>query len=395
MKEFKNLMPYRDALEVLLSKSVEMEVEEIDLEGALGRVLSDDVQSPIDSPPFDRSAMDGYALLAEDTFSVSESSWANLEVIDDITAGEVTDKQVSSGKAVGIMTGAKMPLGADAVVMQEFTRRDGNRLQVGKRIPPRKNVSLKGEDVRLDEKVLSAGTRLSAEQIATLRSLGIMNVSVRRKPVASVIVTGDEFTESPGAEGKIFESNSIMLSKLLEAVGCEVGHVGVVNDDEHAILEAIDLARGSDLVMITGGSSFGKKDMSSVVFEDFLFHGVTIKPGRPFGFAMKEGLPIFVMSGYPVAAIVQFYLFAVPFFEKCMNTSMLKKIKLPMSAEHPSQLGRMEFVRCSIEDGKVVPIRKSGSSMLASLARADGFILIDEVTEGLNRGEMVDFRFFL
>ncbi|HOP09667.1 MAG TPA: molybdopterin-binding protein, partial [Candidatus Methanofastidiosa archaeon] len=197
------------------------------------------------------------------------------------------------------------------------------------------------------------------------------------------------------ADGKIFESNSLMLSKLLESANCDIGHVSVVNDDKDSIISALARAADSDFIMVTGGSSFGKKDMSSIIFEDFVFHGVTTKPGRPLGFVIWEGKPVYVMSGYPVAAFVQFYMFVIPFLEKTMGTRYLRKVKMVMSTDLPSQLGRTEFVRCRIKEGMVEPIRKSGSSMLSSVANADGFVLVDELTEGLNKGDVIEFNCFV
>jgi len=395
MSEFKNLLPYQKALEVALSRSLALDSEELELEKALGRVISEDIISPCDSPPFDRAAMDGYAIIAEDTFGVSESSWARLEVIDDITAGQTSEKELTSGKAIGIMTGAKMPEGANAVVMQEFVRREGSSIDVGQRLPPLKNVCLRGEDVKESETVLKRGTRLSAEHLAVLRSLGIGSVKVKGRPKASVIVTGDEFTDDIKEDGKIIESNSLLLTGLLESVGCGILDVSVVKDDESDILEGLEKAKDSDMILITGGSSFGKRDMSSIVFKDFLYHGVTIKPGRPFGLALKDDVPVFVMSGYPVAAFVQFYLFVIPFLEVSLGTNFIKKAPLHISSDHTSQLGRMEFIRCRLSNGLVEPIRRSGSSMISSIASADGFILIDEMTEGINKGDIVEFNYFI
>lgn len=397
MKEFKDLLPYSKALERMLSNSLELGVEKTDLENAIGRVLSDDVSSPIDSPPFDRAAMDGYAIRAEDSFGVREDHPIELRVVDDITAGQVSSETVSPGSAVGIMTGAKMPKGADCVIMQEFTSRNGDALKILSKVPPNKNVSLRGEDTHLGDKVLLQGTMLSARHLAYVRSLGVENVTVKARPKVSIIVTGDEFILAKAPEeGKIFESNSLMLSKLLDAIGCEVPSVSVVPDDEAMIQEAIESAsEKSDMLLITGGSSFGKKDMAHKLFDNFVFHGVTIKPGRPFGFTLRGEMPCFIMSGYPVASYVQFYLFVIPFIESALSTSILKRAFLPIDVERPSSLGRMEFVRCRIMAGNVEPIRSSGSSMISSLAIADGYILIDELTEGINPGDMIEFTYFL
>lgn len=397
MKEFKKLFSYYEALDILLSRPISPKEEMIGIRESRGRVLASDVRSPVDSPPFDRAAMDGYAIVAEDTFCVGESSPAVLEVTDDITAGQVSGRTVTNGKAIGVMTGTKLPQGANAVVMQEFTRRDGNSLEVTQRLPPQKNVSMRGEDISKGDMVSSAGTLVSSRHISLMGSLGIESVKVFKRPAASIIVTGDEFTSEDGeygADGKIFESNSLMLSSLLEEIGCSVSSVQIVPDEVGMISRSIDVSGPSDFVLLTGGSSFGAKDMAHKIFPKFLFHGVTIKPGRPFGLSERNGKPCFVMSGYPVAAFAQFYLFVVPYIEAALGTSLLKKAILPISTDLSSSLGRMEFVRCRLEGGIVEPVMRSGSGVLSSLVQADGYILVDELTEGLNRGEMVEFTYF-
>lgn len=397
MKEFKSLMSYEKALEIVIKNSSEFDSESVDLTDSLGRVLSEDIVSKLDSPSFDRSAMDGFAIQAKDSFSISEGSHITLRLIDSITAGKVSSKKVTTGTAIEIMTGAMMPEGADSVVMQEFSERDGDNVRIYKKVFPYLHVSRRGEDIKKGDLLIKKGTILSAEHLSLLKSQGVEKVIVKRIPRIGIIVTGDELVERIDARdlGKILDSNSIMLSSLSKKALCKITYQTRVNDDQDEILNAISNAKKeSDIILITGGSSFGKKDLLPRIIGDMLFHGVTIKPGKPIGFSIKD-VPVFVMSGYPVASFVQFYLFVIPYLESIMKTKILKDVKLPFSVSMASELGRLEFVRCRIEDDEIVPLRIFGSGIISSISNSTGFVLIDEKTEGINKGEKIRFYYYI
>jgi len=397
MKEFKSLLSYNKALDLVKARSNEFDSEIIALNDSLDRIISEDIFSPFDSPGFDRSAMDGYAIQAKDTFSISEGSHVTLKVIDSITAGKVSYKEVVTGTAIEIMTGAMIPKGADSVVMQEFTEKENGIIHVYKKVFPYLHVSRKGEDIRGGDLILKKGKIIGPEHLSLLKSLGIEKIVVKKRPRISIIVTGDELVEDTNEieNGMIIDSNSIMLSSLTKKAMCEVVHQIRVADDQEEILKAIKTSKkDSDIILITGGSSFGKKDYLPKIIENIVFHGVTVKPGKPIGFAI-QGQPIFIMSGYPVASFVQFYLFVVPYLENILKTKLLKSVDLPFSENYSSELGRVEFVRCIIKDNEIFPVRLSGSGVISSISSSTGYSLINENTEGVNKGEKCRFYYYL
>ncbi|WP_297550109.1 gephyrin-like molybdotransferase Glp [Thermococcus sp.] len=391
MKEFKRLTPYREALSLLLNDLTEIsEFEEVVINDALGRVLAEDVVSPIDSPPFDRSAVDGYALRAEDTFPAREYNPVELKVIDEITAGEESSAKVEPGTAVKLMTGSKIPEGANAVLMQEMAERDRDVIRVLRPVAPGQNVAFAGEDVKKGEIILRKGGILRPQDLALLKSVGFKRVKVKKKPRVGIIVTGDElieeFDEEALKSGKILESNSIMLKGLVRQYFGEPVFYGVVPDDEDAIRNAIERAkRENDLVLVTGGSAFGDKDFAHR-FVRLLFHGTTIKPGRPIGYGER----VFIMSGYPVAVFAQFHLYVKHALAKLVGAKNYEvRVRAKLTDRVPSQLGRYEFVKAWYENGVARPIKKKGSGIISSLVESNGYIEIPEDSEGHLEGEEV------
>ncbi|WP_297418991.1 molybdopterin molybdotransferase MoeA [Thermococcus sp.] len=391
MREFKRLTPYREALRLMLGDLVEIgEVEEIPLGGALSRVLAEDIVSPIDSPLFDRAAVDGYALRAEDTFQAREYRPVEIKVIDEIVAGEGSKVKVKHGTAVKLTTGAKIPEGANAVLMQEMAERDGTIIRVLRPVAPGQNVAFAGEDVKKGEVVLKRGQVLRPQDLALLRSLGFKTVKVKRKPLIGIIVTGDELIEEFDEEtlkaGKIFDSNSVMLEGLVKRYFGEPRFYGVIPDDEEIIGEAIARAKKEcDLVLVTGGSAFGDRDFAHR-FVNLLFHGTTIKPGRPVGYGER----VFIMSGYPAAVFTQFHLYVKHALAKLTGVIDYEtRVWAKLIERVPSQLGRYEFIKIRYENGEVRPIHKKGSGIISSLVESNGYLEIPEDSEGYLEGEEV------
>ncbi len=366
------------------------ETEEVSIDKVLGRVLAEDIVSLIDSPPFDRAAVDGYALRAEDTFQAREYRPVEIRVIDEIVAGEESKAKVEPSTAVKLTTGAKMPEGANAVLMQEMTEREGDIIRVLRPVAPGQNVAFAGEDVKKGELVLRKGQILRPQDLALLKSLGFKTVRVKRKPVVGIIVTGDELIEEFDEEalkaGKILDSNSIMLAGLVRQYFGEPRFYGAIPDDEERIGETIKKAREEcGLVLVTGGSAFGDKDFAHH-FVSLLFHGTTIKPGRPMGYGERT----FVMSGYPVAVFAQFHLYVKHALAKLVGARDYEiKVRARLVERIPSQLGRYEFVKVRYENGEARPIRRKGSGIISSLVESNGYIEIPEDSEGYLEGEDV------
>ncbi|NJE06582.1 molybdopterin molybdotransferase MoeA [Thermococcus sp. M36] len=396
MREFKKLTPYREALRLVLDDLKEItDVEEVSLDDALGRVLAENIVSPIDSPPFDRSAVDGYALRAEDTFQAREYRPVELKVIDEIVAGDESEARVGPGTAVKLMTGSKMPEGANAVLMQEMAEREGDVIRVLRPVAPGQNVAFAGEDVKRGEVLLRKGHVLRPQDLALLKSVGFRSVRVKRKPLVGIIVTGDElieeFDEDAIRAGKILESNSVMLRGLVRQYFGEPVFYGVVPDDEERIRNAIETAKGEcDIVLVTGGSAFGDKDFAHR-FVKLLFHGTTIKPGRPIGYGER----VFVMSGYPAAVFTQFHLYVKHALAKLVGARDYEvRVRARLAEKVPSQLGRHEFIKVRYEDGVARPIRKKGSGIISALVESNGYIEIPEDSEGYLEGETVEVSLY-
>ncbi|WP_461866188.1 molybdopterin molybdotransferase MoeA [Thermococcus sp.] len=396
MREFKKLTPYRRAFELMLDDLEEIkEAEKVPLSKVYGRVLAEDVVSPIDSPPFNRAAVDGYAVMAEDTFQAREYSPVKLDVIDEITTGMKSNAEVSPGKAVKLMTGSKMPEGANAVVMQEHVKQKEDKIYILRPVAPGQNVAFAGEDVRKGETVLRKGQVLRPQEVALLKSLGFREIRVRRKPRVGIIITGDElideFDEKALKAGKILESSSALLWGLVKQYFGEPVFYGVLPDDEKIISEAIKTARmENDLVLVTGGSAFGDKDLAHHSIR-LLFHGTTIKPGRPIGYGER----VFVISGYPAAVFAQFHLFVKYALAKLAGARFKPiTVTAELTDKVSSQLGRYEFIRVWYEAGKVRPIKKRGSGLISALVKSNGYIIIPENSEGYLKGDRVEVTLY-
>ncbi|AFK23109.1 molybdenum cofactor biosynthesis protein [Pyrococcus sp. ST04] len=364
--------------------------EKIKLEDAAGRVLAEDIVASFDLPPFDRSAVDGYAIRAEDTFQAREYSPIELEVIEEVPAGASPSMEITPGKAIKVLTGAKIPKGANAVIMQEMVKRENNKIYVLRPVAPGQNIAFAGEDVKKGEIVLKKGSILRAQDLAMLKALGIRKVSVKKRPRVGIIITGSELVDEPDEEafrsGKIVETNSIMLINLVERYFGEPIFYGVTPDEEEEIREKIERAKEEcDLVLVTGGSAFGDKDYAHK-FVNLLFHGTTIKPGRPIGYGER----VFIMSGYPVAVFVQFHLFVKHALAKMVGAKNYEiKVKAIIEEDVPSQLGRYEFIKVYYEEGRAKVVKKKGSGIISSLVRSNGYLTIPEDSEGHRRGEEV------
>ena len=405
-KGFYRLTPVHEALDRLLSGLKTLGEEEVELEEALGRVLAQDVVAEKDNPPFDRAAMDGFALKGENTFGASQSNPIYFKIIGEVLTGRSFAGEVGEFEAVRITTGAPMPQGADAVVMLEHVNELGEEIEVLKPVPPGKNVSLRGEDYRKGERLLSKGRTLNPQEIAILASLGLRRVRVFRRPKVGIISTGDEIKE-PGEElreGEIYDTNSFALAALTAQAGAGAVRLGIVKDDYAAMKEAIQAALNFDVLLISGATSVGKRDVVPEIVRELgevLVHGVAMRPGEPTGFGYIGKTLVFMLPGYPVASIVAFETFVRPALQVMQGMKPAvpyPAIRARLRRKIPSELGRRDFVRVRVEragDGyEAEPLRISGSGIVSSLVRADGFVIVPENTEGIEKGEEVEVRLF-
>ncbi len=405
-KGFSRLTPVKEALKAVLDGAETLKSEEVDLENALGRVLAQDVLSPIDLPPFDRAAMDGYAVRGEDTFGASQTNPIYFRIIGEVTTGEQFSGEVKEYEAVKITTGAPLPKGANAVVMLEFTSELNGEVEVFKPTPPGKNVSRRGEDVKKGDVVLNRGEKLSPREIALCAALGIKKLKVIKRPRVAILSTGDELLE-PGEEhkpDKIYDANSFSLYALCKEENAITNRIGILPDDYNKIKSKIESLMGYDVVLISGATSVGKKDLiPEIVAElgEIVFHGVAMRPGEPTGYGRIGSAHVFMLPGFPVATIVAFETFVRPLLQKLSGTSPKSpypKIKAVLKRKIASELGRRDFVRVKVfksEEGYIAePLRTSGSGIISSLTRAQGFVIVPENTEGVEQGEEVEVNLF-
>lgn len=405
MLDKKYLLP-KDALKLILGnvKFRSLPVEIVSLEDAYNRVTYEEILSPEDLPGFNRSTVDGFAVRAVDTFGAKEGMPAYLNVKGEIPMGAIPEFSISQGECASIATGGMLPEGADAVVMIEHVNVISKDLiEVLRAVSPWENVIFRDEDVKKGEIVLGAGKRLKSQDIGALAGLGITEVSVVKKPTVSIILTGDEII--PHSEkvspGQVRDVNSFTLAGLSLKAGANPLKMGIVRDSYDEIKATVEKAfRMSDIILITGGTSAGVKDMSARVIDELgspgvIFHGVSIKPGKPIIGGVCDGKPVFGLPGHPVAVYICFELFVKPVIEHMLGLDERKVkriVKAKISRNLHSQAGREDFIRVSLEEREgqlwATPLL-SKSGLIMSLVRADGILHIPAELLGFQEGDEV------
>jgi molybdopterin molybdotransferase len=385
------MIQYEDAYRIVMESAVGLGTETAPLFEACGRVLAEDVASDIDMPPFDKSAMDGYACRAEDL-------GRPLEVVDTIPAGRMPHAAIGPGQCAKIMTGGVVPEGADCVVMIEHTEMREGKVVVTKKTGVL-NICYRAEDVRAGDVVLRKGTLISPSEIAVLAAVGRTEVPVTRKPVIGIVATGNELVDPAGrpAAAEIRDSNRAQLFSQSELAGCVPVDLGIVPDEPGAIADVIEREEGNvDIFLFSGGVSMGDYDYVPRVLDEqgfeLLFEKVAIKPGKPTVFGRKEGTFVFGLPGNPVSTFVIFELFVRPFCFALMGCGCTG---LAITAELAGTVRRRKSDRLSHfpvrldADGKVRPVEYHGSAHIHAYAMADGFISIPIGTTEIRAGTTV------
>ncbi len=381
-----------EALAILRDIPVESRVESIPIEDALGRVLAAAVQSPIDSPPFDKSAMDGFALAAGDNA-------AQYRIGETIAAGAVPAHAVGKGECARIMTGAMLPPGADRVIRKEYVEESQGTIRP--RTPePGDNVIRKGSHLRAGETVLAPKV-LAPQDIGTLAASGIATIAAAMPPVTRIICTGGEIC-APGetlGPGQIYNSNGPQLRAQLAAMRCPAGPYEMVPDAPAALSAALTAALASaDVVLLTGGVSAGDFDYVPGCLEglgaEILFHGVAVKPGKPVLFARRGKSFVFGLPGNPVSTFVIFEVFVKPFLYRLMGIEWAPPAVRGVVAETISRrlTERAEFLPVRLRQGKVRQVKFHGSSHQNALAEADGLVRMEKGVAEIAAGTEIDVR---
>lgn len=408
MRPFRGLISLEEARRIVFENMPAIdETETVGLHDAVGRVLAEDVIAQVDVPPYSRSAVDGYAVRAEDTYGAGRYNPVRLKVIESVHAGEVPKKTVKKGEATQIATGAMIPEGANAVVMVENTEIEGGEVLIFRPVYPDSDVSGRGEDIKKGDVVLRAGERLSPAKVGAISSLGIKEIRVFRRPQVSVIPTGDEIM-APGDElqkGKIYDINTYTLSSIVRELGADVKTYPITPDRKGDIRKAIESALPSDIILLSGGSSVGERDVIVDVLAelgDVLFHGIQLKPGKPTvcGRIIREydgkerKALVFGMPGYPTSCLTNAYVLVAPLIKRLTGDRTPPRVeKKMMSRRIVSTLGRHQIFTVRV-DGEVAHPAFKESGAITSMADADGYIEIPANVDLVEKGEMVDVTFF-
>jgi molybdenum cofactor synthesis domain-containing protein len=382
--------------------------ETIDLDLAFGRILSEDIISAIDVPHFRKSRMDGYAVVAEDTFTADENNSIPLELIETIQAGDKPQKEIKKGQCSYVATGAAIPKGANGVVMVEYTEKQDNTIHISQAVTPDTYIVKIGHDVAKGGIIVPKNSTITLPTIGILASCGIKKVKVYKKPIVSLISTGNELVplDIDHLEmGKIYDVNSHVLKKAIENTGCEVQFFGIIKDDLDNLKNTFDKAfNSSDIIILSGGTSKGEGDLGPQILEnheglEIFIHGVRIKPGKPLIFAKIKSKDIFILPGYPTSALSCYYVFIENFLRKMSGHPPKEKDSKEFETAERiySTVGRHEFKPIKIKElegvKKIVPIQ-TGSEAISTLFYADGYIEIEELESIIEKGETRTVYFF-
>ena len=404
---FKHLTPTREALRLITSRVPEkvLELEEISPSSALHRVLGEDLVAPVDVPGFDRAAMDGYAVNAEDTYSANLNSPIVLRRAPGRSDGTIV---VRRGEASLVVTGGPMPDGANAVVMSEYAKETGEgTIEVSAEVHPSENVSRTGEDLRRGALVLRTGQRLLAQDIGMLAYLGYGQVKVKRKLRIAVLSTGNEIHDGPVASsGRIPDVNRPTLLNAAREIDCEPIDLGIAVDEFDVIENKLKHALNSaDIILVTAGTSVGPRDFVPQVIDrlgkpGLLVHGVAMRPSMPTGLGIVDGTPIISLPGYPVSAYLAFLEFVPALVDHMLGAHSLPRpvVSARLLRRVAGVLGSRTYVRVRVSEieGSIFaePVSISGAGILSSLVRSNGFIIVPENVEGYEEGASVGVELF-
>ena len=398
MKGFRTRKTVEQALSLIDGRVGRLGSETVPLRQAAGRVLAAPIVATVSVPAFHRAAMDGYALLGEETFGSDFYNPAEFRVIGESLPGRPFAGAVSPGQAVRIATGAPLPEGADAVVPAESTSANGPTVRVIEPTPPGRHVGRIGEDVTSGARVFEVGRGLRPQDVGLLSALGLRSVEVVRRPRVAVIVTGDELLPpgSPPRGCLLADMNSVMLEALIARDGGLTRVFGPLPDDRDDLRQLLSgCAREFDVLLVSGGSSTGPEDHAPGLVRELgelPAHGIALRPASPTGIGFLGAVPVVLLPGNPVSCLCAYDLFGGRIVRILGGRSPdwpYRPVSLPLGEKLISCLGRVDYARVRIELGSVFPISTSGASILSSTSRADGVVLVPAEREGYPPGEIV------
>ena len=397
MRGFRERATVERAWGWLDQRTVSLPATNIVISEASGRVLASDVIAQLDVPPFDRSAMDGFALRGAETTGAGDYNPLKLLIVGQSLPGNPFRGELLPGMASRIMTGAPLPLGADAVLPAEFAREVGEFVEFTTAVAPGRNVGRRGEDVVAGRVILEGGRRLRPQDVGLLASIGHSAVSVVKRPRVRVLATGNELAV-PGESRdpfQIYDSNSITLRALIERDGGEIESMQLLADDRQLIKSAMTVP-GADVILISGGSSVGAEDHAPGVLAEvgqLPIHGVAMRPSSPAGIGHIGDVLVFLLPGNPVSCLCAYDFFAGRAIRRLGGRSTdwpYVRQRAIVGSKIVSAVGRVDYCRVRIESGRIEPISTSGASILSSTTRAAGFVIVPAELEGYGAGADVE-----
>jgi len=404
MRPIRDTIPMGEALRIITETAHPLtRTHHVPLEKSSGLVLATDIIAAQDVPPFDRAAMDGYAVLANDTFSASRQTPKSLRCIETVHTGNIPTKQVGTGECAEIATGAPMPEGADAVVMVEETERTNNgTVDIFKPVHPKQHIGRRGADIAVTQKVLGPGDLLTPSRLGAIAALGIPDVEVYDRPCVALLSTGNEIVEpgKPLEPGHIYDINRFTLGSIVGIHGGVSTAYPVATDSLKSLGEAVDtiLKNKTDILVFSGGSSVGEKDLTLDILQEkgkVLFHGISVKPGKPTVFGRIGSTPVFGMPGYPTSCLSNAYMLLVPLLRIMAHLPpyQTRTVTVPTAQRLVSTTGRHQFYTVRVVDGAAVGAFKA-SGDITSMSQADGYIEIPAQTDLIEKGEPVEVKLF-
>ena len=402
MRPIRDTLPMDEAMALVMAAAAPIaRTERIPLREATGRVIAAAAVAAVDVPPFDRAAMDGYAVIAEDTFGAGSAAPRILRCVEKVYTGQVPSRTLSRGECIEIATGAPMPEGADAVVMVEETEQaDASEVRIFTPVYPGQHVGRRAADLAVGTPLVAEGTLLTASRIGALAAIGGFDVEVFARPRIAILSTGNEIVEpgTPLAPGQIYDINGFSITSVV------VSHGGVAVPHPPApdtlpdLVDAIHRAADADIVVFSGGSSVGERDLILDAIQQIgqvIFHGIAVKPGKPTVFGRVGQTPVFGMPGYPTSCLSNAYMLLVPMLRRMARLPPYTPhtVSAPLARRIVSTTGRHQFYTVRLVDGLAVPAFKA-SGDITSMSLADGYIEIPAQTDIVEAGEVVNVKLF-
>jgi molybdenum cofactor synthesis domain-containing protein len=375
-------------------------IERVPLEHARGRVLAEEIVAPADVPPFSRAAMDGYAVRAADTTGAKPVQPAILTCIEKVFTGQMPSQIVGPGQCTEIATGAPMPQGADSVVMVEQTDAEGTAVRIFAAAETGQNIGLQGADIKRGQVVMRAGEVLNASRVGAVAALGRAHVDVYARPRVAILSTGNEIVDpgQPLQPGQIYDINRFTVAAVVaEHGGAPVSHrtaADTIPDLERALDDCLE----DDVVVFSGGTSVGERDLILDALSnrgEVLFHGISVKPGKPTAFGLVNRKPFFGMPGYPSSCLLNTHILLVPALRVIARLPAVerKTITLPLARRVVSAKDRHQFYTIRVSKGEAIPAFKA-SGDITSMSQADGYFEITAETDSVEQGALVEVTLF-